>query len=323
MTLPGLVIAIGIIGALIVGLILQQRWGSLRSVGKGLLVSYITIVLVLGAGELYFRYFHVDTDGRLASNNWMVRYWHTNAQGFRDRDWTSADWAGKTTIAAVGDSLTAGWGIENPTDRFTSVLAAHLGNDYAIFNLGVPGQSTPEELDSLRNAPDPAPDVVILQYFLNDVDYATLTLGLQPPQSSVPPLAEDSYLANYLYALSNSGFGVDYWATEYANYDNSAIWNVHEQEINDFIDYIESIHARLIVVIFPNLQDPVRSIPYVDRVAQVFEARGQHDILKLYDEVATWQPEKIIVSPHDAHPSVAFQHRVGDLIYQQFFAPPS
>jgi hypothetical protein len=323
MTLLGLILGIVLLGVMTVILIVQRRWEPLRSLGKGLLVSYITIVLVLAAGELYFRYFHVDTEGRLASNNWMARYWHTNAQGFRDRDWTPADWQGKTTIAAVGDSLTAGWGINNPADRFTSVLAQHLGDSYAVFNLGVPGQSTPEELTSLRNAPDPTPDVVILQYFLNDIDYATLTLGLQPPQSSVPAIAEESYLANYLYALSNSGFGVDYWATEYANYDNSAIWNVHEQELNDFVDYVESIHARLIVVIFPNLQDSVRSVAYVDRVAQVFEARGQHDILKLYDEVASWSPEKIIVSPHDAHPSIAFQHRVGDMIYQQFFTPPS
>ncbi len=323
MTLLGLIVCIILVGVLIIGLIIQRRWERLRSPGKGLLVSYITIVLVLALGEVYFRYFHVDTDGRLASNNWMARYWHTNAQGFRDRDWLPAEWSGKTTIAAVGDSLTAGWGIENPADRFTDVLAAHLGDSYAVFNLGVPGQSTPEELNSLRNAPDPSPDAVILQYFLNDIDYATLKLGLQPPQLNVPSIAEDSYLANYLYALSNSGFGVDYWATEYANYDNFAIWNVHAQELNAFIDYVEGIHARLIVVIFPNLQDPVRSIPYVDRVAQVFEARGQHDILKLFDEVAAWSPEKVIVSPHDAHPSVAFQHRVGDMIYQQFFAPAS
>ncbi|MEO8393203.1 MAG: SGNH/GDSL hydrolase family protein [Chloroflexota bacterium] len=323
MTLPILLLAIVLIGALLVGLIVQRRLEWLRNVGKGLFVSYITIVMVLAAGEIYFRYFHVDTDGRLASNNWMARYWHTNAQGFRDRDWTPADWAGKTTIAAVGDSLTAGWGIDNPADRFTDVLAGHLGDDYVVFNLGVPGESTPEELNSLRNAPTPAPNVVILQYFLNDIDYAALTLGLNKNPPPVPDIAQESFLANYLYALSNSGFGVDYWATEYANYDNFAIWNVHEKELNDFVDTIESIHARLIVVIFPNLQDPVRSVAYVDRVAQVFEARGENDILKLYDEVAAWSPEKVIVSPHDAHPSIAFQQRVGDLIYQQFFAPPS
>jgi len=323
MTLPILLIGIVLVGALLVALIVQRRWKRLRGIGTGLLVSYLTIVLVLAVGEVYFRYFHMDTDGRLASNNWMARYWHTNAQGFRDREWTPTDWAGKTTIAAVGDSLTSGWGIDDPADRFTDVLARHLGDKYAVFNLGVPGESTPEELKTLQNSPNPTPNVVILQYFLNDIDYAALTLGLQPPQSSVPAIAQESFLANYIYALSNSGFGVDYWATEYANYDNFAIWNIHAKELNDFVDYVESIHARLIIVIFPNLQDPVKSVAYVDRVAQVFEARGEHDILKLYDEVAAWQPEKVIVSPHDAHPSVAFQHRVGDMIYQQFFAAPS
>src|SRR4051812_41360670 len=170
MTLPILLLAMVLIGALLVALILQRRWQPLRSLGKGLLVSYLTIVLVLAIGEIYFRYFHMDTDGRLASNNWMARYWHTNAQGFRDREWTPAEWQGKTTIAAVGDSLTAGWGIDNPADRFTDVLAGHLGDKYAVFNLGVPGESTPEELKSLRSAPTTTPNVLILQYFLNDID---------------------------------------------------------------------------------------------------------------------------------------------------------
>ena len=323
MTLPLLLIVIVLVGVLLVALILQRRWKRLRSVGKGLLVSYMTIVLLLTAGEIYFRYFHADTDGRLASNNWMARYWHTNAQGFRDRDWTPTEWAGKTTVAAVGDSFTAGWGIDNPADRYSDVLAAHLGSNYAVLNLGVPGASTPEELNTLRSAMNPAPNIVILQYFLNDIDYAALTLGLDTKAPPMPEIAQESFLENYLYALSDSGFGPNYWKNEYASYDNHAIWDVHAKEINDFIDYVESVHARLIIVIFPNLQDPVRSIPYVDRVAQVFEARGQYDILKLFDEVARWKPADVIVEPRDAHPSIAFQHRVGDLIYQQFFAAPS
>ena len=95
---------------------------------------------------------------------------------------------------------------------------------------------------------------------------------------------------------------------------------MHKQEIEDYIDYVDSIRARLIVVIFPNMLDPVRSIPYVDRVAQVFEERGHNDILKLFDQAAAWSPQDRMVSPRDTHPSVAFHHLVGDLLYQQFFA---
>jgi hypothetical protein len=309
------------VAALLVTLARQRRWQKLRSVGRGLLVSYITVLLGLGAGEIYFRYFYADTGGRLASNNWMARYWQLNASGFRDRDWAAADFAGKTTVAVVGDSFAAGWGIPNPADRFSSVLADRLGSAYAVFNLGVPGYSTPEELDALRHSPDPTPDVVILQYFLNDIDYAALTLGLEMKAPPLPEIAQESYLANFLYSLGVEGFGQAYWQAEHASYDNSAIWGVHAQELNDFVDYVERIHARLIVVIFPNLQDPLRSIAYVDRVAQVFQARGQDNILKLFDEADAWKQQDLLVSPHDGHPSAAFHHRVGDLLYEQFFAP--
>lgn len=303
-------------------LAVQRRSRRARAIARGALVSYGAVVAMLATGEAYFRFVHYDTEGRLASDNWIARFWRDNSQGFRDREWTPTDWEGKTTVAIVGDSFTAGWGIENPADRFSDVLAERLGDDYAVFNLGVPGASTPEELITLQRSPDPTPDVVILQYFLNDTDYATLTQGLQGQPAYIAPLVRESFLANYLYSRFDSGFGQSYWAMEYAHYDHPAIWAVHEQEINAFVDYVDSIGTRLIVVIFPNLQDPVGSVAYVDRVAQVFEARGQREVLKLFDEAARWSPAEIVVSPRDGHPSVAFHHRVGDLIYEQFFAPP-
>lgn len=274
---------------------------------------------MLALGEIYFRYFHADSEGVMASRNWIARYWHENAAGFRDRDWSAADFADKVTVAVAGDSFAAGWGIADPADRFSDVLAALLGDDYAVFNLGITGTSTPQQLEALREGMPVAPDVVILQYFLNDIEYATLSLGLPIPERNRPTLVNESYLADYLFSRFNSGFGENYWLTEYASYDNFAIWDVHQQELNAFIDYVERIDARLIVVIFPNMQDPVGSIAYVDRVAQVFAARGYDEILKLFDEVARWQRQDLIVSPLDAHPSVAFHHRVGELIYEQFF----
>jgi hypothetical protein len=64
----------------------------------------------------------------------------------------------------------------------------------------------------------------------------------------------------------------------------------------------------------------VRSIAYVDRVAQVFEARGHTDILKLFDAAAVWNPRDLMVSARDTHPSPAFHRYVGDELYRRFFA---
>jgi lysophospholipase L1-like esterase len=298
----------------------QRRAVRLRAVAGGLLISYITVLLLLLAGEAYFRFAYAAPEGRLASNNWMARYWQTNALGYRDRAWTPADWQDKTTVALLGDSFTAGWGIEDTADRFGDVLAGLMGDDYAVFNLGVPGTSTPEQLARLRAFPVENPDVIILQYFLNDIQYAALRLGYTPVTPDTPPLAQESHLADFFYSRFNAGFGGSYWARMYADYDNFVIWDTHAAELREVVDYAESSGARLIVVLFPNMQDPVGSIPYVDRVAQVFEAEGVRDVLKLFDAVAAWQPREVVVSPLDAHPSAAFHRYVGEELYRLFFS---
>src|SRR5690606_10675503 len=196
--------------------------------------------------------------------------------------------ANKTTIAVTGDSFTAGWGINDPADRYTDVLAQHLGDEYAVINLGVFGTATVEHLDALKAYPLAVPDVVILQYFLNDIDYAGLKLGLLPEPKPKPAWVEGSYLMDFLYVrllsqFIDPEFNADWWEWNYAAYDNVGIWEVHKAEIDAYIDYVESIDARLIVVIFPNMLDPVRSISYVDRVAHVFAERGHNEILKLFD----------------------------------------
>jgi lysophospholipase L1-like esterase len=315
-SVASILIIILIIGVLLVALARQRRWARARQVAAGLLVSYGMIVLLLAGGEAYFRFFHADSEGRLASNNWIARYWRENSLGYRDREWQPSEWAGKTTIAMVGDSFTAGWGIEDPADRASDVLAARLGNSYAVFNLGLPGTSTPEQLGALQAFPT-QPDVVILQYFLNDIQYALLSLGLNAPSEDIPPLARESYLANYLYARTTAGFGGSYWQQMYAHYDNFAIWDVHRAELEAFADYVEGIDARLIVVIYPNLQDPVASIPYVDRVAQVFTARDV-EVVKLFDTVAAMPTGTAYVSPRDAHPSVALHEIVGEMLAGYF-----
>lgn len=311
----------------LVALAIQPRSLRLRSVGRGLLITWFTLLLIVGAGEVFFRYFYAESENVFtgATLNWLARYWHENSLGYRDREWTPEDLAGKQTIIVTGDSFAAGWGINDPADRFSDVLAQNLGDQWAVINLGIYGTATPEQLERLKAYPLQDPDVVLMQYFLNDIDYAGLKLGLLPEAKPKPAWVEGSYLLDFLYVrllaqFLDPEFNRDWWDWNYDAYDNVGIWSVHEQEIEDYIDYVESIHARLIVVIFPNMLDPVRSIPYVDRVAQVFEARGHRDILKLFDAAAAWTPQDRMVSARDTHPSIAFHHLVGDLLYQQYFA---
>ena len=156
----------------------QRRWQRLRTVATNTLIAYGTVVVMLAAGEVFFRYLYHDTEGRLASRNWEDRYWQENTLGYRDREWEPVDWADKQTILALGDSFTAGWGIDDPADRFPDVLARLLGDDYAVMNVGARGSSTAQQLRMLDDYPVQEPDVILWQYFLNDIEEAALSVGL-------------------------------------------------------------------------------------------------------------------------------------------------
>lgn len=326
MILVGLVMAGIGVG---IGVLARQRFSArLRSMGGGLLVTYVTVLLMMGAGEVYFRFGYAESDGlpTLASRNWMARYWQTNSLGYRDREWTADDLENRTVIAVLGDSFAAGWGIENPADRFGDVLAAKLGDGFAVVNLGEPGASTVEELENFQAYPFGTPDVVILQYYLNDIETAALSIGLDPqlnPMASVPEWVNESYLANFLYwrlvgRLQPEQRGtLTYWQWLYSMYDHSAVWAIHAAQLDGLIDAVDSKGIPLMVVLFPNMLDPVGSIPYIDRAAQVFEARGYDSncILKLFDAAEAMPIRERIVSERDAHASAVFNHAVGEMLY--------
>lgn len=316
-----------IVGLLAIGLVLsigaaQRRFRGTRSVFRAILVTYGTIVALLVFGEGYFRFVHADSEGLLAKNNWIARYWRENSHGYRDGEWSESDWSGNITIAAVGDSFTAGWGIAEPLDRFTDVLAGELGSDYRLFNLGVSGTSTFEQAEIVRSLPAD-PDVVLWQYFLNDIEYTLLRSGLYEAPPPAPEITQESYLANYLFARFTAGFDTRYWERLYAGYDSPAIWQLHAQEISDFASAVRERGARLVLVIFPNMADPVGGIAYVDRVAQAAAEVGVEEILKLFDAAAAMPLAERIVSPRDAHPSIDFHHYVGERLAHEFFLNPS
>ncbi|MBL8131634.1 MAG: SGNH/GDSL hydrolase family protein [Anaerolineae bacterium] len=316
-----------ILGAVGIGVILtvgsvQRRWDRLRAVCRSLLVSFVTLVLLFGVGEVYFRYLHADSEGTLAKSNWIDRFWHVNSLGFRDGEWTDFDLTGRQKILVIGDSFTAGWGIQDPQDRFSNVLARALSEDYLVLNAGITGTSTVEQAETLRTFPIP-PDVVIWQYFLNDIEYTLLRLGLYEPPPPLPTLVRESYLANYLYSLTVMGLDSRYWQRLYAAYDSAPVWSLHAQEIDAMVKTAQARGARLILVIFPNMADPLGSIAYVDRVAQAARAADVADILTLFDAAEAMPLAERIVSPRDAHPSAAFHRYVGERLAELFFAAPA
>jgi lysophospholipase L1-like esterase len=97
--------------------------------------------------------------------------WSTNAQGMRDRTYPLAKPAGTLRIALVGDSIAAGWGVEDAEGfepRLEMVLDARSraagGPAIEILNFAVPGHGPGQRWSHFEKVGWPfAPDLVIFE----------------------------------------------------------------------------------------------------------------------------------------------------------------
>jgi hypothetical protein len=104
-----------------------------------------------------------------------VRY-DINADGFRGARAARPKDAGTLRLAVLGDSVTLGYGV-NEADTFPSLLAARLAGPRPIevLNLGVSGYNPYTESALFADiGPAYAPDVVLVQFCINDLNDPTL-----------------------------------------------------------------------------------------------------------------------------------------------------
>jgi hypothetical protein len=97
----------------------------------------------------------------------------TNSQGLRDREHNVERQPGVPRILMLGDSLTVGWGV--PVDATFSKrierLFAEKGAKVEVINTGVGNWNTVQETEYfLTKGHLYRPDVVVLNYFINDAE---------------------------------------------------------------------------------------------------------------------------------------------------------
>lgn len=103
-------------------------------------------------------------DAQITRNG--IRYTQ-NSAGFRGKDFPTK--SQKIRIVTIGGSTTYGVGVSDD-DTWPAQLEHQLGNNYEVFNLGVPGHSTAEHLAMLSlTLPEYQPDILIMHVGLNDL----------------------------------------------------------------------------------------------------------------------------------------------------------
>ena len=170
---------------------------------RKLALSVAGLVLVLGGAEVVIRLVdppprvlrHVNVAGYRLSSNPVRKYEYTpgrfpagdgafydhrhftiNSHGFRDDEWCLAKEPHSMRILVLGDSVTAGNGIENPRDTYPKQLERLLrealpGRTVEVFNMGVGGYHTLQEVETLREVGlSFNPDMVLVGFVINDFD---------------------------------------------------------------------------------------------------------------------------------------------------------
>ncbi len=327
---------------------LVSRRSPLRRAARllvGPLIALVTIAIMLGLGEGYFRYAVLKSDAydfTLMAKRWKEVCWKPiftlysdqypgGKVEYRDRTWTDADVQGKKKIMIIGDSFVAGHGICNAKDRFGDVLQTKLGDGYAVFNVAVNGWGTPEETYFPLLHPY-KPDIVVLSYFVNDIRNA-ITLTNHPYPEMIPrpdwmintPL-KDSYLVDYVYwqifykrqfADSNAKL----WQALLDSYFVPDIWAEHKSEMLQVVDWAKKIHAPLIVIVWPTLESIQSSARQTAMVEQVFRDNGA-TVISASDMFRNDPPDSLVVNNIDSHPNENTHRRMADALYSVIQALP-
>jgi hypothetical protein len=304
--------------------ILRHAWVA-ESRRKDLLrnfsASLFTVLYLLILLDVAFGSFLVRSDGygfTLASRRWNQRYWNPiNSQGYRDRE---HDWKGKILLI-LGDSFAAGYGIEQIADRFAGVLAQKLGDGWTVAVLAKNGWGPVEEYQALpRHAQKPTR--IIVSYYLNDIEDAASENGfprpdlIQGPSAMVAPFVNYSFSLNWFYwRLYRGGFGTTYWDYLRHAYDDGTIWETHERELLDLVNYARRIDAEIAFIVWPNLQDIDGSAEFTSKVVGFLEGHGVKaiDLAKYF---AGRPSGSLVVNSMDQHPNLRAHAEVAQLLYE-------
>lgn len=170
----------GVVAVLIaIGILLWRRVGR-RSWPLAVLLTLPLVAIALGEGWARWQAMYRPLATELPSatqERWDRAHVTLNGDGFRDVIHELPKPPGGFRLLLVGGSAAYGVGIADPDDRLSELLAVGLGaathRPWESVNVGRIGTHTKDHLGILRDALRWRPDVVVLLYEFDDIEYFT------------------------------------------------------------------------------------------------------------------------------------------------------
>jgi hypothetical protein len=302
-----------------------------RSLGilAGPLITLTTVLLILIGLELGMRFVWIASDSFQFSKmhqNWARLYWNPlNELDYRDYAIPAADDFRQHVIVA-GDSLAAGYGVNDIADTFPHLLGDLLGEGYTVNIVAQPGWGITTALAQLENYPL-APDILILSHYTNDIVEGPAgkqynrpfpKIRLDPEPGLQAWLVNNSYLANFLYYRVFLYFRHESmtlyndWIRN--SYDDPAVWSAYEDEMQAVIDWAQAHQVQLVVLVWPNLLDVTGSRNLTTPVVDYFSLHGV-PVVDMSVYLAETPVSRLVANRFDSHPSVYSHHQAAEQLF--------
>jgi lysophospholipase L1-like esterase len=233
----------------------------------------------------------------------------TNSAGFRDEEIPIERRPGSTRIMMLGDSVLFGWGAKQNETVAARLKQAwrNTGRDVDVINTGVGNYNTIMEVEFfLTRGYRFKPDIVVLNYFINDAEPI--------------PRYDYSWMERVSAAWVYYGSRLDVvqrelrlrqqtdWRTYYRDlYDdarNPGGWQGVESSVRKLASYCRDNGIKLLIVNYPELRvlEPY-PFPEVQRRLAALAADLGVPYLDLWDSLRGESPASLWVTTPDPHPN--------------------
>lgn len=308
---------------------IAERLG--KSKLTGILITLTTLVVLFFTGEAYLRVFDITTDGYgfTAMNYWWYRnfYWgHYNSLGYRDHEPKPDPDGSLIKVAVVGDSFAVGHGIDDMDQSFPQMLERELGDQYDVLLVADSGWDSDVELSHLDQFPI-EPNIVVLSYYLNDIDYLMQSPELNPDRNFTfiqNPQAEwfvlNFFVPNYIYYVvlqyTSPARTHNFINDLISAHLNDDLWSQQVNNLQAMVDWTQARGIRFIVLIWPHLLAVEDSRPATARVRDFFQSHGV-EVVDMTDVLAGKDSASLVVNRFDAHPGIPAQQLAADALYAE------
>ena len=296
-----------------------------------LLILSFTFIICIAIAEVGTRVMLDEITTTAYGNTYFSERWRErenikfNSLGYREQEIDFEEKVNISRIVVIGDSFTFGQGIPE-SHRFSNLIERKLSSNtrsVEVLNFGISGAGTRDHINTLNKYVIPLnPDIIILQWFINDVD------NLKPIDGKVehtPPLTISQKFSrrllkrSALYFLINNFFHnfMSTIGSTDRNYEKYLIDNFYDNEskgaklsneaIYKFIEICKQESIPLGIVLFPqpseSLADNYPLAFLSDRVLSQCEQQ-QIPCLDLRETYSKVEPVSLLwVNKFDQHPS--------------------